>query len=81
MHRWTQSSEYLFQQTRPLNFTCGYDLRNGHDPALDLYPQFSYPACCEMDGMIHIIYTMQTPERQNHIRGAMLTSIPVEIPF
>ena len=71
----------FFSKPGPLNFTCGYDLRNGHDSVLDLYPQFSYPVCCEMDGMLHIIYTMQTPERQNHIRGAMLTSIPVEIPF
>lgn len=71
----------FFSKPGPLNFTCGYDLRNGHDPVLDLYPQFSYPVCCEMDGMLHIIHTMQTPERQNHIRGAMLSSIPVEIPF
>ena len=70
----------FFSKPGPLNFTCGFDLRNGHDPVLDLYPQFSYPVCCEMDGMLHIIYTMQPPERGNH-RGAMLSSIPIEIPF
>jgi len=58
-------------------FCCGYDIRNGYDPVLDLCPQFSYPSACEMDGFLHIIYTMQTPPRENNIRGAMLTSIPV----
>ena len=66
----------FFTEPGSLKFTHGYDIRNGHDPVLDLYPQFSYPVACETDGILHVIYTMQTPERQNHIRGAMLTSFP-----
>ena len=67
----------FFSNPGSMVFSCGYDIRNGYDSVLDLCPQFSYPAACEMDGLLHIIYTMQTPPRENNIRGAMLTSIPV----
>ena len=69
----------FFSKPGPLDFSCGYDIRNGDIPELDLCPQFSYPVCCEMDSSLHIIYTMQTPPRQDNLRGAMLTSIPVGI--
>ena len=67
----------FFSEPGTLEFTSGYDIRNGYDPVLDLYPQFSYPVACEMDGKLHVIYTMQTPERQKCIRGAMITSFPI----
>ena len=67
----------FFSKPGSLDFICGYDLHKGDDPVLGLCPQYSYPVACEMDGLLHIIYTMQTPPRENNIRGAMLTSIPI----
>ena len=67
----------FFSEPGTLKFTHGYDLRNGYDPVLNLYPQFSYPVCCEMNGIMHVIYTMQTAEQKINIRGAMLTSFPI----
>lgn len=68
----------FFSKPGTLNFTTGYDIRNGYDPVLNLYPQFSYPVACEMNGALFIIYTMTTQEGQNNIRGAMLTKVPID---
>ena len=67
----------FFSKPGSLEFIRGYDIQNGYNPVLNLSPQFSYPVGCEMNGFLHIIYTMQIPPQKNNIRGAMLTSIPV----
>ena len=68
----------FFSEPGALNFTDGCDICNGYDPVPDLYMQFSYPAACEMNGRLYVIYTMPPRGRRLNFRGAMLTSFPIE---
>lgn len=54
-----------------LRFTSGCLLRDGYDAKYDLYPQWSYPAACEWDNKLYIVYSM-CADPHNH-RGAMLS--------
>ncbi len=58
-------------------FTRGYLIRSGDDPAMKVYPQFSYPFCDTDGENLYVIYTMVTEKGRQHRRGALLTVIPL----
>lgn len=65
----------LFSEPNTMHFTKGYVLQDGFSRELGLGRLWHYPAACEYNGMLYIIYTVTVNENNN--RGAVVSIIDI----
>lgn len=76
---WDRNTMALFlAPAGSMEFNQGYLLRDGDDPILKLHPQWSYPAACEANGKLYIIYSAVQRTESPQTRGAILSIVDLK---